>query len=223
MKRISKNLLLLAILAGGCAAQAQTAGTWMVRGGLTTITPNVNSGNLSAPSLPNTQTGVASNTQLGGGITYMYDSNLAIEIPLALPFKHDISGTGSIAGVGKIGDVKAVPITVLAQWRFLDAAAPFRPYVSAGVTYAKFYGGTATSTLSALTGGTSSNPTTLSVSSKFAPTFQLGGSYAIDAHWFVDASYSYSLLKTTTTLSTGQTLDATINPTTLAVAVGYKF
>jgi outer membrane protein len=224
MKLTLKLLLLPALLASAShAVQAQSAGTWMIRGGATNITSNVNSGNMSAPSLSNTQAAIAGNTQLGGGITYMYDSNLAVDVPLATPFKHDISGAGAIAGVGKIADVKALPVTVLAQWRFKDAAAQFRPYVGAGLTYAKFYGATATSTLSALTGGTPSNPTTLSVSSKFAPTFQLGGTYAIDARWFIDASYSYTLLKTTTTLSTGQTLDATINPSTLAIAVGYKF
>jgi outer membrane protein len=223
MKHALKLLLLPLALASSIAVQAQSAGSWMVRGGLTNITPNVQSGNMTAPSLPNTQAAIAGNTQLGGGITYMYDNNLAIDVPLALPFKHDISGAGAIAGTGKIGDVKALPFTVLAQWRFNEAAAQFRPYLGAGLTYAKFYGATATSTLSALTGGTAANPTTLSVASKLVPTFQLGGSYAIDERWFVDASVAYTLLKTTTTLSTGQTLEATLNPTSLSIALGYKF
>ncbi|MDI9333055.1 MAG: OmpW family outer membrane protein [Cytophagales bacterium] len=223
MKHTFKLLLLSLALSGSYAVQAQTADTWLVRGGMTNITPNVQSGNMSAPSLPNTQVAIASDTQLSGGVTYMYSNNLAIDVPLALPFKHDISGAGAIAGVGKLGDVKALPITVLAQWRFQEPTAQFRPYLSAGLTYVKFYGGTATSTLSALTGGTVSNPTTLSVASKFAPTLQLGGSYMINERWFVNASYSYTLLKTTTTLSTGQTLDATLNPSALSVDLGYKF
>jgi outer membrane protein len=223
MKHTSKLLLSTLVLASSYAAQAQTAGSWLVRGGLTNITPSVQSGNLTAPSLPNTQTAVGGNTQLAGGITYMYDDTLAVDVPLALPFKHEISGSGAIAGVGKLGDVKALPMTVLAQWRFNEAAAQFRPYLGAGLTYAKFYGAKATSTLSTLTGGTAANPTTLSVGSKFAPTFQMGGVYTIDKTWFVDASLAYTLLKTKTTLSTGQTLDATLNPVSLSVAVGYRF
>lgn len=95
--------------------------------------------------------------------------------------------------------------------------------MGAGLTYARFFKAQGTAALSALTGGTPANPTTLSVGSKFAPTLQIGASYAFDAHWFVDVTVLRTFLKTRTTLSTGQTLDARIDPTTVAVAVGYAF
>ena len=47
-------------------AQAQTAGTWMLRGGVMNITPKVDSGNLTASSLPGTQIDSDGDTRLAG-------------------------------------------------------------------------------------------------------------------------------------------------------------
>lgn len=218
-----KFLLIPALLVCAAAAQAQSAGTFLARIGGTTITPNVSSGDLTAPSLAGTKASIGSSSRLSGGITYMVDDHFAIDVPLALPFQHDISGDGAILGAGKIGDVKALPATVLAQWRFLDANAPVRPYVGAGITYAAFYGAKSTSTLTALTGGTPSNPTTLSVDSKWAASFQIGASFQIQGGWFVDANYTYTPLSTRTHLSSGQTLDATLNPSSVSLTVGMRF
>ena len=204
-------------------AAAQTAGSVMVRAGATQIKPNVTSGELSPPSLPNTTASVSSDTQLAGGITYMVTNNIAIDLPLSLPFKHEINGDGAIAGVGKIAEVKALPITLLGQYRFLEPDAKLRPYVGAGVTYAKFYKAQSTAALSALTGGTPANPTTIEVKSKFAATVQLGASFAIDKRWFVDAFVARTFLKTRATLSTGQTLDMKLDPNSYSLAVGYTF
>ena len=223
MKNTAKLLLIPAVLACAAAAQAQTAGTWMVRGGATTITPNVNSGDLSAPSLAGTKASINSSTKVSGGITYMLDNNISIDVPLSVPFQHDISGDGAVAGAGKIADVKALPATVLAQWRFMEPSSAFRPYIGAGITYAAFYGARSTSTLTAITGGSPSNPTTLSIDSKWAATVQVGGSLAINSNWFVDANYTYTPLSTRTTLSTGQTQDIRLDPSSVSLTVGYKF
>ncbi len=215
------SLAVLALAAG--AAHAQPAGSWLVRGGATQISPDVTSGNLTAPSLPGTQADIKSNTQLSGGVTYMLRDNWSIDVPVALPFKHDIVGMGAIAGVGKIGEVKALPVTVFAQYRFGAPTATFRPYLGAGPTYAKFFKEKSTATLSALTGGTPANPTTLSVESKLALSVQLGATFAINDRWFVDGSVVKTFLKTRTTLSTGQTLDAKLDPVSLSLGVGYRF
>lgn len=204
-------------------AAAQNAGSVLLRAGATQIRPDVDSGDLSAPSLPSTKADVRSDTQLSGGITYMVSENVSIDLPLALPFKHELVGDGAIAGVGKLGDVKVLPVTLLGQYRFLDADARLRPYVGAGVTYAKFYKARSTAALSALTGGTPANPTTLSVKSKLAPTLQAGVSFAIDKRWSVDANITHTFLKTRATLSTGQTLDMRLDPNSISVAVGYAF
>jgi len=216
---------LLALGTAFCAlpAAAQTAGSVMIRAGATQINPNVDSGDLSPPSLPGTKASIRSDTRLSGGLTYMVTSNIALDLPLALPFTHEIDGDGAINGVGKIGEVKVLPIRLLAQYRFLAPDSMLRPYAGAGVTYAKHYKAQSTAALSVLTGGTPANPTTIEIKSKFAATVQLGASFAIDKRWFVDANVMHTFLKTRATLSTGQTLDMKVDPNSFSLAVGYTF
>ncbi|MBK9198106.1 MAG: OmpW family protein [Betaproteobacteria bacterium] len=215
-------MVALALVAGS-AAQAQSAGTWMARVGAIGLYPQVSSGNLSPPAFPNTQTDVSSDWTLGGGVTYMITDNWSVDVPLALPFTHTLTGAGAIAGVGTIGTTKALPLTVWGQYRFGDAKAAFRPYLGAGLTYAYFYDENATNTLNALSGGTPSNPTTFSIESKFALGVQAGATYAFNERWFLDGMVGYTWLKNTTTLSTGQTQPMTLNPVSVAISVGYKF
>lgn len=212
----------VALLACGLAS-AQSAGTWSARVGVTHLAPDVNSGNLSAPSFPNTKVDAKSDTQLSGGITYMVTDNLALDVPLATPFKHDLVGDGAIAGVGKLGSTKAVPVTLMLQYRFNEAQATFRPYVALGVTYAHFYGEETTATLNGLTGGTLVNPTTAKLDDKFGALAQLGFVYNFNQRWFVDASYSKSFLKTKIHLSSGQNINVKLNPNVFAVGIGYRF
>ena len=223
MKNTFKLSLVALALVAGSAAQAQSAGTWMARVGATGIYPQVSSGDLSPPAFPNTETDVSSDWSLGGGVTYMITDNWSVDLPLALPFTHTLTGAGAIAGVGTIGTTKALPFTLFGQYRFGEAKAAFRPYLGAGLTYAYFYDENATSTLNALSGGSPSNPTTFSIQSKFALSVQAGATYAFNERWFIDGVVGYTWLKNTTTLSTGQTQPMTLNPVSVAVAVGYRF
>jgi outer membrane protein len=211
----------LALAAG--AAQAQSAGSLLVRAGATSIQPKTQSGNLSAPSLAGSQFDVGSASQISGGITYMVSDNLAVDLPLALPFKHEIKGAGGIAGTGKVGEVKALPITLLGQYRFGAADAQIRPYLGGGLTYARFFKEKTTAAMTALTGGTPANPTTMKVDSKLGATAQIGASVAIDARWSIDVNVAKTLLKTTATLSSGQTIDLKLNPVSYGIAAAYRF
>ena len=223
INRVATAAVCLAGLALAGAAQAQSAGSIIVRAGATQIKPDVTSGDLTAPSFAGTQADIKANTQPTAGITYMLTDAISLDLPLAAGFKHEIVGAGAIDGVGKIGEVKALPVTLLGQYRFLGAKSAFRPYVGFGPTYAKFYKARSTAALTALTGGTPSNPTTINVQSKWAATVQLGASYAVAPGWSVDASVLKTFLKTRTTLSTGQTLDATLDPLSISFGIGYKF
>jgi outer membrane protein len=213
----------LALCLAATTAQAQTAGTLMARLGAAQIKPVVTSGNLSAPSFAGSQVDLKADTQPEGGLTYMVNNHIAIDVPLTLGFKHDIVGAGTLAGAGRLGEVKALPVTLLVQYRFFDATNSFRPYVGAGPTYAKFYKARSTAALNGLTGGSPANPTTLSVESKFSVSVQAGVSYMFTPNLFVDATVVKTPLKTRATLSTGQTVDVKLDPLTTGLALGYKF
>jgi len=152
----------------------------------------------------------------------MYTDHISVDLPLALPFKHKLYGAGAIDGVGQVGEIQALPMTVFLQYRFLAASAKFRPYIGLGATYAYFFNEQGNGTLTSLTnpGGT---PTKLSIESKFILTPQIGATLAIGDKWFVDVFYSKSSLTTKATLSTGQSVDAALDPASYGVAIGYKF
>jgi outer membrane protein len=216
------TLLAAVLLACSASVFAQKSGTWSASVGFTKIAPDVTSGNLSAPSLPGTTVDVGDNTQLTGAVNYSYTDNVAVSVPIGFGFKHKVVGTGAIAGVGTLATTKALPITLLGQYRFGDANATLRPYVGGGLSYVKFYDTNSTAVLTALTnpGGAA---TTMKFASKFAPTIQLGLTYNINDKWYLDGNYTKTFLKTRGTLSTGQTLDAKLDPDGYTFQIGYKF
>ena len=203
-------------------ALAQSAGTRLVRFGATQIAPQVTSGNMTAPSFANTQTDVGKDTQLSGGLTYMYTDNLSVDIPVALPFTHKLLGAGALAGAGQLGSVKSLPFTVFGQYRFNQATSTFRPYLGLGITYAYFFDEQGSNALTTTTnpGGT---PTSLSVASKFALTPQLGFTYVLNEKWMIDTSLSKTFLKNRTSFSTGQTIDTALDPISFSLGLGMRF
>jgi outer membrane protein len=214
---------LAAFFAAG-SAFAQSAGSIVVYGGAAQVTPHVDSGDLTAPSLAGTKVDVKKASSFIGGVTYYWTDHISIDLPvIAVPFKHDVVGAGAIDGVGKLGTVKSLPMTVLSQYRFGDASAAFRPFVGAGVTYGYFFKPKATATLSGITGGTPSNPTTLSMKSRFGTTLELGGAYNLTKDWSASLSVTKTFIKTTGSLSTGQTIETTLDPVCIKFVVGYRF
>ncbi len=215
------RILACALLAcASSATWAQKAGTWSASVGITHIAPDVTSGVLTGT--PGATIDVNSNTQITGAVNYAFTDNLALHFPLGFGFKHKLSGTGFAAGAGVLATTKALPITVIGQYRFGAANATLRPYVGGGLAYTMFNSTKGTAALTSLTnlGGV---PTTLKLANKLSPVIQLGASYSINERWYVDGSYTKLFLKTRATLSTGQTQDATLNPDGFTFQVGYKF
>jgi outer membrane protein len=204
-------------------AFAQSQGAWLASVGVTSLNPSVSSGNLSSPSLANTQVGINSNSQLTGAVSYMLSDHWSLSAPIGMGFKHNITGAGAIAGTGVIGTTRALPVTGLVQYRLFDANDAFRPYVGAGLTYAKFFDSQGTGTLTGLTNPGSSVPTTLSIDSKFAATVQLGITYNLTDVTFLDVNLTKTGLTTNSYLSTGQSISMGLNPVTYSLGIGYKF
>ncbi len=221
-KTIQAALAVAGFLAAG-AAVAQSAGTLVGRVGATLISPDVTSGDLTAPSFAGTKADIRSNAQPTAGLTWFWTDNVSLDLPLAAGFQHDVVGDGAIAGVGKLGHVKALPITLLAQYRFGTASSALRPYLGLGPTYAKFYKARSTATLTALTGGTPDDPTTLSMKSTWALTAQAGLSWRLSGRWGLDIAVLKTALETTATLSTGQTLKAKVDPWSYTAGLTYQF
>ena len=155
-------------------------------------------------------------------LTYMYTSDISFELYAGLPYEHDVEGAGTIKGVGKIATIKQVSPTLFAQYRFLEKESMVRPYVGLGLTYGYFFGEEGSAALTALTnpGGP---PTTMSASSSFGLSPQVGLSFRFSDRWFLDGSVIKTFVKNTTTLSTGQKIDTKLDPLSTNISVGYRF
>ncbi|WP_374567632.1 OmpW family protein [Ideonella sp.] len=221
-KTLTSALMLTALALASNAALAQDAGTVAVKFGYNQIVPQVSSGNLSAPSMPGTKIDVKEAGAPIFTLTYMYSSDISFELYAGLPYEHDIVGDGAIKGVGKIATVKQVSPTLFAQYRFLDKESTVRPYVGLGITYAYFYGEEGSGNLTALTnpGG---EATLLEVDDAWGLSPQIGATVKIDRNWFVDLSVIKSFVKTTSHLSTGQSIDTKLDPMAINIGVGYRF
>ena len=205
------------------SACAQSAGTWSVAAGINDIAPHGSSGALSAPSIPDSTTKVSSDAQPLVDVSYMVTDNFAVEFGLGTPYKHNLSGSGSLQGAGQLGTMKQLPPTVFGQYYFMPAESAFRPYVGLGITYAMFYDEQGSGTLTAISnpGGT---PATFTVDNKWGVTPELGLSYAFNKQWFINGMIGKTFISTKVNLNPGgQSATATLNPEVASVVIGYRF
>jgi outer membrane protein len=223
MKKTLRSALACAAIAIAAApAMAQEAGTVAIKFGYNQIVPQVKSGDLSAPSLPGTKVDVKEAGAPILTLTYIYSSNVSFELYAGLPYEHDIVGDGAIKGVGKIASVRQVSPTLFAQYRLLEKESTLRPYVGLGLTYVYHYHEEGSAALTALTnpGG---DPTLMETDDAWGLSAQIGATFKIDRNWFIDASFIKTFVKTTSHLSTGQSIETKLDPMAYNLAVGYRF
>jgi outer membrane protein len=212
----------LAALLAPLHAQAQGLGTVTLRAGIVNVVPETTSGNLSAPSLPGTKIDLGDALQFGGGVNVALSDRFSIDLPLSMRLRLDINGDGAIAGVGKLGDVQAVPTTLLLQYRFGNAGA-MRPFIGLGWTRASFGKTRTTAALTALLGGTPARPVTLSLDDSDGAALQFGVSVPVATRWSVEVSMIRASLKTTARMSSGQTIGLRLEPVAFSAALGWQF
>jgi outer membrane protein len=217
-----KALALAAAMGAASGASAQAAGEWVAKVGLNKITPKVKSGDVTAPALPQSRADIGADTQPVFTIARMLTDNIAVELDLGLPYKHKIYGAGSLEGTGQLASSEVLPPTVFLQYHLFEPSAKFRPYAGLGVTYAYFRSETGSGQLTALLnpGGP---PSSFSMKNKWAASAQLGVSMAINEKWFADVNVVKSKLKTTARYSTGQTMEAALDPLAVGITLGYHF
>ena len=128
---MKKQLLCAAVAVAGLMtsnAFAQAAeGPWMVR---------VRAVHLDSVNKDSTGLGLSVNnkTMPELDISYFLSPNVAVELILTVPQKHELSS--SVLG-GQIGTLKHLPPTLLAQYHFTGNSG-FKPYVGAGINYTRF-------------------------------------------------------------------------------------
>lgn len=124
---MKRQLIALAAVAATLApvavAQAQDSGDWIVRARALSLTSD-NGGSTN----PNLDLSVNDKWFPEVDISYFLTPNIALELILTYPQKHDIESAGT-----KIGSFKHLPPTLTAQYHFTGMG--WRPYVGLGVNY----------------------------------------------------------------------------------------
>ena len=124
MKKNMRWIALAVLALTGAAAQAQDSGDWIVRARALYMDPaNKDSTgldlNVNEKLFPEVD------------ISYFFTPNIAAELILTYPQKHDIRSGGT-----KIGSLKHLPPTLTAQYHFTGLTG-WRPYLGAGLNYTR--------------------------------------------------------------------------------------
>ncbi|RDK10038.1 OmpW/AlkL family protein [Cupriavidus lacunae] len=90
--------------------------------------------------IPGASLDVKNNATFMAEFGYRITPSVSLGFTVGIPPTTTMSGTGTVAGVGKLGEVKYGPAVLTLQYQF-QALAPYNlyPYLGAGVTYVKIF------------------------------------------------------------------------------------
>ena len=146
-------------------------------------------------------------------ISYFFTKNLAAELILTYPQKHDIS----VVGVGVVGSLKELPPALTLQYHFMPDAQ-FRPYVGAGFNYTTF-SKVDLAPLNAVTGGNNTIDR-----SNLGGALQVGFDYKVGANSYINLDIKKLYIKTDLTNSAlGKLSTITGDPLLVGIGYGFKF
>ena len=205
------SCLAMALVASG--AQAQSTG-FKVKLGVSAIKLDVKTPGLTGIGVPpGADVGVGDATTPTLDVLYALTPNISAELAIGIPPKHDTSGKGSVAFLGKTGSVKQFAPTFFVNYHFLDASSTIRPFAGLGVNYTKFFD--ATSTLGQ----------DVQLSRSIGLAWQLGAEYAFDKRWSTSISVAGAKVKSNlvATATTVQRTTIDFRPIVYSVNLGYSF
>ena len=138
-------------------------------------------------------------------ISYFLTKNIAAELVLTYPQKHDIELGGT-----DIGSIKHLPPTLLLQYHF-NPEGQFRPYVGAGINYTHF------SSVDIDVPGVDIDRNSVGVA------LQIGADYKLENGWFLNADIKYVDINTKVTAGGNKLTDLKIDPMLYSIGIGYRF
>lgn len=196
MKKTLLAIAALTALTSGAAMAQQQDGNWLVR----VRAVHIDSANKGAAG----DAGVSINNKTIPelDISYFFTPNIAAELILTYPQKHDVRLNG-----GKIGTLKHLPPTLLAQYHFTNFGA-FKPYIGAGINYTRF------SSVDILDGALDVKK------NSWGGALQLGFDYALDKNWSLNFDVKKVYMNTTVSGGIGK---FKVDPVLVGVGVGYRF
>ncbi|MDR3003816.1 MAG: OmpW family protein [Acidovorax sp.] len=212
MKKTLLAIAALTALTSGAAMAQQQDGKWMVRMRAVHIDSSNGGSTSRADSLG---LSVSNKTIPELDISYFFTPNFAAELILTYPQKHDIRSNGALGNLGKIGTVKQLPPTLLAQYHFTNFGA-FKPYVGAGINYTRF-------SSAKFDAGVDAALQPSVKKNSWGGALQVGFDYALDKNWSINFDVKKVYMKTDVYSFGSKVGDLKIDPVLVGVGVGYRF
>lgn len=138
-------------------------------------------------------------------VSYFFTPNLAAELVLTYPQKHDVMLDGA-----KIGTFKHLPPSLLAQYHF-NPIGQFKPYLGAGINYTRI------SKVKLLNGAGDLENDSVGLA------FQAGVDYKIDKNWSLNLDVKRINIRSDVTIGGAKVSAVKVDPVLIAVGVGYRF
>jgi outer membrane protein len=196
---MKKQLLAIAAIAALAAplAQAQDTGSWIVRGRAL----HLDARNKDTTGL---DLNIDNKTFPEVDITYFLTPNLAAELVLTYPQKHDVN-----AGAAHLGTLKHLPPTLSLQYH-VTGLQGFRPYVGAGINYTRF--------------SSVKLPAPYGVDkSSFGLAFGAGVDIPLQGGWLLNVDVKKVHIHADITAAGASAGQLKVDPTLFSVGVGYRF
>lgn len=223
MKNFKLGLIALSVAAAAPGAYAFQQGDFIVRAGLTNVSPDDSSSNIFVGSDLGFNLSVGDDTQLGLNIAYFVSDRLNIEVLAATPFTHDVNfGVSDPLGTGdRLGEVTHLPPTITLNYYFNNPSSAFQPYVGAGINYTVFFDEDFTSANDA------AGLKNLSLDNSFGLSAQLGVDYMVNDQWFINGSVRWIDIDTEASFNLngtpGNVNSIEIDPMVYTISLGYRF
>jgi outer membrane protein len=138
-------------------------------------------------------------------ISYFFTPNIAAELVLTYPQKHDVALDGA-----KIGTFKHLPPTLTLQYHFTPAAQ-FSPYVGAGINYTRI------SSVNLLGGAGSLEKDSVGLA------LQAGVDFKINKNWSLNLDVKKVQIRSDVMVSGAKVSTVKVDPLLVGVGLGYRF
>ena len=199
-----KRLIAVAAVAALAAplAQAQDTGSWIVRARALHL-DSADKSDLAGLTVKN-------KTFPEVDISYFFTPNLAAELILTYPQKHDVN-----VGALNLGTVKHLPPTLSLQYHFTGLQG-FRPYAGVGLNYTRFSGVNLTHPAA---GALNVDKNSFGLAFGAGVDVEVGGGWLLN----VDVKKVHIHTEVTTASSGAHVANLKIDPTLFSIGVGKRF
>lgn len=205
-------LAVAAVLASSATVAQQAEGNWMMRVRAVDLQAVKKSDPIGALALPADAVYVSNKMIPEVDFSYFFSKNLAAELILTYPQKLD----AQVKGVGKVGNLDALPPTLTLQYHFSPDTA-FRPYVGAGINLTLF-SRVSLPVVNALTKADSSLD-----NSSVGGALQIGFDYKLAPNSYINFDIKKTYMHTDLKVNGTKVSTVTVDPVLVGIGYGFKF